>query len=83
MAQMQMNAADFSTTDLHLASYLLGAKDRPLLRINGRAGQSVFVFGNVTPEDVQSFYAGAPSDARKVLGALRDLKGLLAQGDRR
>lgn len=82
MAQMQMNSADYSTSDLHLAAYLL-ATDHPLLRINGQVGQRAFVFGNVTPEAVQSFYSGAPSDARKVLGALRDLKGLLAQGDRR
>lgn len=82
MAQMQMNtAADFPTTDIHLAAYLL-ATDHPLRRINGSSGQRAFVFGNVSPEDVQSFYAGAPSDARKVLGALRDLKGLLAQGAR-
>ena len=77
-----MNAADFATTDIHLAAYLL-ATDHPLRGLNGRPGQRAFAFGNVTPEDVQSFYAGAPSDARKVLGALRDLKGLLAQGDRR
>ncbi len=82
MPRMQMESAEFNTSDLHLAAYLL-ATDHPLLRINGRAGQRAFVFGNVTHEDVQRFYAGAPSDARKVLGALRDLKGLLAQGDRR
>ncbi len=82
MPQMQMNAADFATTDIHLAAYLL-ATDHPLRGLNGRPGQRAFVFGEVTPEAVQSFYAGAPSDARKVLGALRDLKGLLAQGERR
>jgi hypothetical protein len=79
---MQMNPANFLTSDIHIAAFLL-ATEHPLRRINGLRGQRVFVFGNVSPEDVQSFYAGAPSDARKVLGALRDLKGLLAQGDRR
>jgi hypothetical protein len=78
---MKMNGSDFSTTDIHLAAYLL-ATDHSLVRLNGPPGQRAFVFGKVTPEDVQRFYAGAPSDARKVLGALRDLKGLLAQGVR-
>jgi hypothetical protein len=78
---MQAATADYTTTDIHLAAYLL-ATDHPLRGFNGRPGQRAFVFGNVTPEAVQSFYAGAPSDARKVLGALRDLKGLLAQGGR-
>jgi len=74
-------AAEFSTTDIHLAAYFL-ATDHPLRRLTGPPGQHAFVFGNVTEQDVQRFYAGAPSDARKVLGALRDLKGLLAQGGR-
>ncbi|MBI3014071.1 MAG: hypothetical protein HYY65_03165 [Candidatus Tectomicrobia bacterium] len=80
---MQMNTlSDFSTTDIHLAAYLLGT-DHHLRRLNGPPGRAVFVFEGVTEDDVSRFYAGAPSDARKVLGALRDLKGLLAQGDRR
>jgi hypothetical protein len=82
VTQMQMNAADFVTSDIHLAAYLL-ATDHPLRRLNGSPGQRAFVFGNVTEQDVQRFYAGAPSDARKVLGALRDLVVLLAEGDRR
>ena len=73
--------AEFSTTDIHLAAYLL-ATDHPLHRLNGPPGQRTFVFGNVADQDVRGFYAGAPSDARKVLGALRDLKGLLVQGGR-
>ncbi len=74
--------AEFTTRDVHLAAYLL-ATDHPLLRLEGLHGQRNLTFGNVTAEDVRRFYAGAPSDARKVLGALRDLKGLLVQGDRR
>ncbi len=73
---------DYTTTDIHLAAYLL-ATDHPLRRLNGQPGQRSFVFGNVSQADVAQFYAGAPSDARKVLNALRDLKGLLAHGDRR
>ena len=80
---MQMNTADnFPTTDIHLAASLL-ATDHPLRGLNGRPGQRAFVFGNVTPEDVSGFYGGVKVDARKLLGALRDLKGLLAQGGRR
>jgi|GEM_PF-634540 len=79
---MKNGGADFSTSDIHLAAYLL-TTDHPLRRLDGPPGQRAFVFGDVTPEDVSGFYAGAKVDARKVLGALRDLKGLLAQGGRR
>jgi hypothetical protein len=79
---MKMHGSDFHTSDIHLAAYLL-ATDHPLRRLEGIPGQKSFVFGNVIDADVQAFYAGAPSDARKVLNALRDLKGLLAQGARR
>ena len=79
---MKMHGSEFPTSDIHLAAYLL-ATDHPLRRLEGSPGQKSFVFGNVTEADVQAFYAGAPSDARKVLNALRDLKGLLAQGARR
>lgn len=76
-----MNGSDFSTTDINLAAFLL-ATDHPLRRLNGPPGRQAFVFGNVTPEHVTGFYSGASVDAREVLGALRDLKGLLAQGSR-
>jgi len=78
---MQTTAADFSTTDLHLAAYLL-AIDRPLRRLNGPPGQRAFVFGNVSDDAVAAFYAGAQVDARKLLNAVRDLKSLLHQGAR-
>jgi hypothetical protein len=77
-----MNAAEFSTTDIHLAAYLL-ATDHPLRRLEGRVGQRAFVFGEATQAVVSAFYAGAKVDARKLLGALRDLRGLLAQEGRR
>lgn len=78
---MGMNASEFSTHDLNLASYLL-ATNHPLRRLDGPPGKSAFVFGNVSEEAVTSFYAGAKVDARQLLGALRDLKGLLARGGR-
>ncbi len=77
-----MNGSEFSTSDINLASWLL-ATDHPLRRLNGPPGRQTFIFGNVKPEDVTDFYSGAMVDARKVLGALRDLKGLLAQGGHR
>jgi hypothetical protein len=73
---------EFSTTDLNLAAYLLYL-DYPLLHLNGPPGQRAFAFANVAEKDIAAFYAGAKVDARKLLGALRDLKGLLAQGGRR
>jgi hypothetical protein len=77
---MEMNTS-FSTHDLNLASYLLATNHR-LHRLEGPPGKSAFVFGDVSPEDVTAFYSGAQVDARQLLGALRDLKGLLAQGVR-
>jgi len=79
---MQPTAPDFSTQDLHLASYLL-ALDHPLRRLNGPPGQRAFVFGGVTQAAVTAFYAGAQVDARKLLNAVRDLKALLHQEGRR
>ena len=72
---------DFSTSDLHLASFFL-ATDHPLHRMDGPPGQRVFIFANVTEADVASFYSGAQVDARKLLNAVRDLKALLHQGRR-
>ena len=77
---MQMRQ-EFSTTDLNLAAYLL-ALEHPLLHVNGPPGQRAFAFANVAETDITAFYAGAKVDARKLLGALRDLKGLLAQRGR-
>ena len=79
---MQMNGSEYVTHDLNLAAYLL-ATNHPLLRLDGPPGKSAFIFGNVAPQDVSAFYAGAKVDARQLLGALRDLKGLLATGGRR
>jgi len=73
--------AAYLTSDLNLAAYLL-ALDYPLRGLNGPPGQRAFTFANVAEKDVEAFYAGAKVDARKLLGALRDLKGLLAQRGR-
>ncbi len=73
---------DFATSDIHLASYLL-ATDHPLRQLDGGPGHRVFIFGDVAADEVTAFYAGVKVDARKLLGAMRDLKGLLAQGLRR
>jgi hypothetical protein len=79
--QTPTTAQDFSTTDLHLASFLL-ATDHRLRRMDGPPNQRVFVFGNVSEETVASFYAGVQVDARKLLNAVRDLKALIHQGGR-
>ncbi len=78
---MQATTSEYSTRDLHIASYLLST-DHPLRRLNGPPGQRAFVFGNVTEEVVAGFYSGAKVDARKLLNAVRDLKALLHQGVR-
>ena len=77
---MQMQQ-DYSTGDLNLAAYLL-CLDYPLRHLTGPPGQRAFTFANVAEKDVDAFYAGGKVDARKLLGALRDLKGLLAQRGR-
>ena len=74
--------AEYSTHDLNLAAYLL-ATNHPLRRLDGPPGKIAFVFGSVSEDDVTAFYGGAKVDARQLLGAVRDLKGLLAQGGRR
>ena len=67
------------TTDLHLAAYLT-ALDYELVRLEGAGGRRAFVFADVPPDVVVAFYSGrVPVDARKLLGALRDLKGLAVQ----
>ncbi len=73
----------YRTRDLHVAAFLL-SRDFPLIRLEGSPGQRVFVLQGPTEEDVIAFYKGPILlDARKLLNALRDLRGLLAQGDRR
>jgi hypothetical protein len=66
-------------SDLPLAAYLVTI-GHPLLRVEGDGRRKAFVFGPVPDADVYSFYQGSTRvDARKVLGAYRDLKGLVVQ----
>ena len=81
MKVQKINGAPFTASDLNLAAYLL-ATDHPLLRLEGAPGRRSFVFDHVSPETITGFYSGAKVDARRLLGALRDLKGLVAQGGR-
>ena len=67
------------TSDLHLSAFLL-ALDYELLRLEGSGPRREFVFAAVPEDVVVAFYSGrVPVDARKLLGALRDLKGLAVQ----
>jgi hypothetical protein len=75
---MQQHAADFHTSDLHLAAFLF-TLGRPLRRVNGSAGKHTFTFGNVEAGDVTAFYSGAKVDARLLLASLRDLKGVIRE----
>ena len=67
-------------TDLALAAYLT-VLDYQLVGIEGPCGgRREFIFADVPKDVVVAFYSGkVPVDARKLLGALRDLKGLTVQ----
>lgn len=67
-------------SDLALAAYLL-ARDYPLVDVEGPCGgRRNFIFADVPKDVLVAFYSGQVSvDARKLLGALRDLKGLTVQ----
>ncbi len=69
-------------SDLGLASYLL-ARDFDLVKTDGPPNRIQFVFAGVPEEAIFAFYQGeALVNARKLLAAYRDLKGLLLQQDR-
>lgn len=69
-------------SDLHLAAFLL-TKGFPLLGVEGSPGRREFLFPKVPPEVITSFYGGDDQvSARTLLDALRNLRGLLAQGGR-
>ncbi len=66
-------------SDLGLAAYLV-ALGYPLVRVVGSNGRKDFVFAGVPDEVVFSFYSGKDVvSARLLLGALKDLKGLVLQ----
>ncbi len=63
-------------TDLNLAAYLL-AQDYQVVRIEAGGSRKTFVFDTVPEDMIVAYYAGTDqTSARKLLGALRDLKGL-------
>ena len=75
--------AETRVSDLAVASYLL-ARDYDLIGIESAAGRVEFVFANVPTQVLLAFYGGdAVVNARKLLAAHRDLKGLILEHDRR
>ena len=70
-------------SDLGFASFLL-AQDYDLVRIDGASGRVEFVFASVPEKVLFEFYSGgALVNARKLLAAHRDLKGLIFEHERR
>jgi hypothetical protein len=68
--------------DLHLASYVL-ALGYSLVRIEGPPHRIIFIFSNVSEQLIISFFReDATVNPRKLLDALRNLRGLLLQRDR-
>ncbi len=72
---------EFTTCDLNLAASLL-ALDSLRCHLDGPPRHRGFASANVAEQDIAAFYAGARVDARRLLGALRDLKGSFAQWGR-
>ncbi len=69
-------------SDLQLGAYLL-AKEYLIIRIEGASPRTEFIFADVPEEVVLSFYQeNSTVNPRKILDALRNLKGLLIQQDR-
>ncbi len=66
-------------SDLPLAGYLC-ARDYPLVRVEGTNGRKLFVFAGVPESAILDFYNGQGTvSARRLLDALRNLKGLTLQ----
>jgi hypothetical protein len=69
---------EIKVSDLQLAAYLM-ALDYPLLRVEGNHKHQVFVY-EATQEVIMQYYQGRDkTSARKLLGAYRDLKGIIMQ----
>lgn len=78
-----MKDDELAISDTHLAAYLL-VRGFQVLRMEGPPGRREFIFPKIPPEVIASFYGGDDHvSARALLDALRNLRGLLAQGDRR
>ena len=72
--------AETPVSDLGLSAYLLSA-GYALLRTDGPPSRRIFIFSTVPQEVVYRYYSGtAQVNPRTFLAALRDLKGLVAQG---
>ena len=68
-------------SDLQLAAFCLHL-DYPLLHTDRSTGRVEFVFGGVPQDVIARFYQGGHNaNARKLLDAYRNLKGLLMQQD--
>jgi len=69
---------EIQVNDIHLASFLM-AKDFRLRRIEGER-RKTFIFVDVPPEKITEFYSDQDTvSARRLLDALRNLKGFIAQ----
>ncbi len=69
-------------SDLGLSAFLL-AQDFDLVRTDGPPNRIEFIFAGVPEAVIFAFYQGeALVNARKLLAAYRDLKGLLLQQGR-
>lgn len=74
-----MTSADFETTDLGLAAFLV-AQGHALRDVGGMSGgRRVFRFATDAREEAPGFYTGAPVPARAYANALRDLKALIRE----
>ena len=71
--------ADFETTDLGLAAFLV-ACGQALRDVGGTSGgRRVFRFATDAREGAPGFYTGALVPARTYANALRDLKALIRE----
>ena len=77
-----MQPIDLRLSDVHLVAYLL-VRGFPLRGVDGSPGRREFLFRGVPPDVISSFYGGDDQvSARALLDALRNVRGLLAQGGR-
>jgi len=66
----------FTTTDPHVAAYLL-TKGYPLIRLDEAGMWKRFVFDETAHHDAEAFNADAPIPARSFVRRLRDVRGFL------
>jgi hypothetical protein len=81
MRQMSMrtDSADFETTDLSLAAFLL-SRGHALLHVGAvGGGRRTFAFPSAVRNEAQAFYQNASVPARAFANALRDLKAMIRQ----